>query len=69
VLRSLTWLRIANCALTQLPEELGALANLEVLELSGNKSLTALPAGVLGKLGKLRKLVVEGAAIAKLPRI
>ncbi len=68
VLRSLTRLRIANCALVQLPDELGALANLEVLELSCNKSLQALPAGAIDKLGKLRQLTVERNAISKLPK-
>lgn len=68
VLRSLTRLRIANCALAELPAEVGALANLEVLELSHNKGLKTLPADAIGKLRTLRTLVVEGNAIAKLPK-
>lgn len=66
-LRSLTRLRIANCALPRLPDEVGALASLEVLELSNNKTLKSVPAGVIGKLDRLRKLTVEGTAMTSAP--
>jgi hypothetical protein len=66
-LRSLERLRISNCKLDRLPAEIGALEQLEVLELCNNKSLTTLPVVELNKLAKLRKLWVTDNAIAVLP--
>ena len=66
-LRSLKRLRISNCKLDHLPAEIGALEQLEVLELNYNKSLKTLPVVEINKLAKLRKLWVTDNAIAVLP--
>lgn len=52
-------------SLTKLPEAIGDLRNLEVLELFNHK-LTALPASI-AKLTKLRELRISSTRIAELP--
>lgn len=55
-----------NDGLIQLPDSICSLANLEYLDLHGNKELVCLPDNI-GNLTKLDKLYISGTAITALP--
>jgi hypothetical protein len=52
-------LDLCHCGLEALPEGIGALTTLRLLDLDGNRELTALPAG-LGRLPNLVRLGLFG---------
>lgn len=62
-LKTLKALRLT--AIDQIPDDVGALSNLEELVVEG-KAITSLPAAI-GGLGKLTTLVITRTSIAKLP--
>lgn len=64
-LTHLNRLRVPNHSFTQLPETIGNLRDLEVLDLAGNRIHTVPPA--IGELEKLRKLNLSGNSIESLP--
>src|SRR5579859_4966665 len=58
-------LSVRYCALTSLPQSLGQLARLQLLDVTGNQ-LTTLPDS-LGDLLHLRKLYLDGNQLTELP--
>ena len=59
-------LKLSDCGLRALPEYVGSMHALELLDVQCNRELSALPAS-LGRLGRLRSLIAYNCAITRIP--
>ncbi|KAA8526968.1 hypothetical protein F0562_008803 [Nyssa sinensis] len=64
-LSKLQFLSFFNCEIYELPNEIGELSNLRLLDLTDCRALERIPAGVISRLSKLEELCIGGRSFKR----